>query len=290
MHVTSCILLSALLLPAAAFAQAASGETVPKELMAVLLRGAGMGSNDFDLRVGPPPKEFPLAVLPPGSKIGVSAISERMTTVVGTVAGAVDRLKEQQRLTGDGWQSSMPRSRGFVTTGAEFPLSVCRGSEFVSLTYPSRPGGGSYVRATLTRDPRLSCMPRSDMGMGFADVPVPDLTPPDDVRSYPSGSGSNSDSMHATARLEKKQSVESLAKHYAEQMKAAGWRLDGITTAGDDLSVARVSLTTKAGDAITGMIAVTALAGTGEANAMLYIVRNKSDRRFPGVSTFGIIR
>jgi hypothetical protein len=118
--------------------------------------------------------------------------------------------------------------------------------------------------------------------MSFPDLQIPVLTPPDGVRSYPSGSGASLDSMEARGRLEKKITPDAAAKHYAAQMEAAGWTLQGITTAGDEFAIARFVTKSTLGDDITGFIAITALAGVEEMDLLLHVVRNKSDRRFPG--------
>ena len=62
----------------------------------MLMRGASPG--EFDLRIGPPPADFPIEVLPRGTDVGVSAVSERVTTVAGTITNEIDRLAEEQRL------------------------------------------------------------------------------------------------------------------------------------------------------------------------------------------------
>jgi hypothetical protein len=259
-------------------AAAANQDTVPKELMAILMRGASPG--EFDLRVGPPPDGFPIEVLPRGTDVGVSAVSERVTTVAGTVTNEIDRFAEEQRLMKAGWTNSMPRSIGFVSTTSEQPLALCKGTQFLTLHFYPRQAGGQFVRASVTTEPRRSCAPRPPMS--FPDLKLPDLTPPEGVRSYPSGSGSSLDSMDARARLEKKITPEAAAKHYAAQMKAAGWTMQGITTTGDEFAIARFVTKSTLGDDITAFIAITSLAGVEEMDLLLHVVRNKSDRRFPG--------
>jgi hypothetical protein len=268
------------LLAAISATAAAGQDTVPKELMAILMRGGSLG--EFDLRVGPPPAGFPIEVLPRGTDVGVSAVSERVTTVAGTVTNEIDRLAEEQRLTKAGWTSSMPRSIGFASTAAEQPLALCKGTQFLTLHVYPRPAGGQFVRASVTTEPRRSCAPRPTMS--FPDLQLPVLTPPEGVRSYPSGSGSSLDAMDARARLEKKITPEAAAKHYAAQMEAAGWTLQGITVAGADFAVARFVTRSTLGDDITGFITITSLTGVEEMDLLLHVVRNKSDRRFPGNS------
>ena len=254
-------------------------ETIPKEMMAILARGPG-GYGSFDLRVGGPPEGFPREVLPAGATVGATAISDRTTTVVAVVLGEVQRYAEERRLLDAGWVSAMPMVRGFASTASDQPISLCRGSDFVGISFFPKEGGGQYVRASVTADPRRSCAPRPEMG--FADVQLPSLVPPEGVRSMSTGSGSSLDTMHASARLERRLPPERIARHYATQMEDAGWKLTGVTAPSDDFAVARFTTRTKGGEDITAMIAITALAGTEEMDALLHVVRNKSDRRMPG--------
>jgi hypothetical protein len=252
-------------------------ETVPKELMAILMRGASPG--DLDLKVGPAPAGFPTEALPRETQIGVSAVSDRTTIVAGTIAGEINRRAEEQRLMKSGWINSMPHQGGFVSTAAEQPLALCKGSDFLTLNFYPRQAGGQYVRASVMRDPRRSCAPRP--AMSFPDVELPSLTPPEGLRSYASGGASSLDTMDSRGRLEKKITPEAAARHYAAQMKTAGWTLQRITAAGDDFAVAMFVTRSTVGDDITGFIAITALAGVEEMDLLLHVVRNKSDRRLP---------
>ena len=149
--------------------------TLPRELTA-LLPGAGRASGEaFDLRIGVAPVDFPRDLLPPGTAIGASAIGDRATVVVGTNADltTAGRAREPMRLASIGWNNVMPPRRGFTGGTGDLPLSVCRDVDFASITFVDRPAGGSFVRVTLTKDPRRSCVPRPDLGFNLPDVPIP---------------------------------------------------------------------------------------------------------------------
>ena len=252
---------------------------VPEELMTVLGRGAIARPGDAtELRAGPAPDDFPKDVLPPGAEVGAVSVSTSITTVVGIASdvAATDRRKEQSRLTASGWISEGPLTRGFVIGAFEGMISVCRGTDFISLRYVPRPAGGSFVRAALTRDPRRGCVSRPDMG--FPDVDIPVLTAPPGLRTYGGSSGGGGDSIYSQTRLDTTQKPQEIAAYYLSQMEAEGWKVDGRANEGDVVSVTRLGITSRIGDLITAVLTITAPKGSTSLDLVLIIVRNTPAR------------
>lgn len=248
---------------------------VSEEVMSVLLRSATSLPGDTVER-GPAPDDFPKDLFPPGTEPGTAAISERMTTVVGIAPAlsAAGRLKEPSRLAAAGWHSTVPTPRGFSAPSSvlDRPASVCRGTDFVTIAYVDRAAGGSFVRASLTKDPRRACVARPEIG--FPDVVIPSLVSPVGVRSYGGGGGGGADDLYSRTRLDTTQPARTIAAHYVKQMEEAGWKVDGRANDGDLVSVTRMSIVSSIGDHITASLTVTALEGTTYLDLTLHIVRN----------------
>lgn len=84
MVLRTVVVFSLLLLSTARIAAQGNVETVPRDLMAVLLRGPGIPPGEgFDLRVGGPPADFPSDGLPQGTEVGVTAASRNALLVRG---------------------------------------------------------------------------------------------------------------------------------------------------------------------------------------------------------------
>jgi hypothetical protein len=250
--------------------------------MAVLSRGPGAATGTYDLLVGPPPATFPAVLLPPGTRPDATALAEGSTTVVGTQPSlsASDLHDQLPRLLEAGWWTIGPRARGFVVQPSGSPLTVCRDHEFATLAFVAREAGGVYVRATVRTDPRQSCVARPDFS--FPDVNIPVLSPPADARVVGGGgSGGSADEMYSRSRLETTATPRSVSEHYLPQFERAGWRVDGRTDEGVALSVTRFSTTSKIGDAITGLLLVTRLAGTDDLDLIMHVVRNQMSRGRP---------
>ncbi len=112
----------------------------------------------------------------------------------------------------------------------------------------------------------------------FSDVPLPMLELPASVRSTGGGGGGGLDDTEARTRLETSISSESLATNFIGQMKAVGWRLESGPTTDGVMTVARMSIASRAGDPVTAMVIVTALNGTPFVDAVIRVVRNKPSR------------
>jgi hypothetical protein len=260
-----------------------ANETVSREVMALLMRAPGGTVGDFDLRVGPPPADFPSVLLPPGTVPEVTAIANGFTTVIGShrTLSATDVIDQLPRVTAAGWVTQGPSMRGFVSASAEAPVSVCRGRDFAAISFVRREAGGIYVRVSLRNDPRQLCVARPDFQ--FPDVKVPVLMAPAGARAVSGGGGGGADEMYSRSRLESVLTAREASAHYARQFERDGWKVEGRANEGSALSVTRFSTTSTIGDAITGVLLVTKLEGSNDLDLIVHIVRNQMSRGRPGV-------
>lgn len=252
---------------------------VSDDVMSVLQRGpTSLPGDSAELGVGPAPQGFPKEVLPPGAEVGAAAISARMTMVVAIASDLTveDRLKEPSRLAATGWISAVPMPRGFASGPADRPITVCRGIEFVSMTYLERTAGGAFVRASLTSDPRRPCVARPDAT--FADLDLPVLIAPPGAKTTGGGAGGGADAMFSQTRLDTTLTPREVAAHYVRQLEAVGWKVEGRANEGDMVSVTRLSITSRIGDAMTAVLTIAALPGTSSLDLTLKFVRNNLSR------------
>jgi hypothetical protein len=249
------------------------GGSVPADVMDLLLQGAI--TRDFELRVGSAPEGFPQAVLPEGTRLVAAAVSARGTTVVGTLARpAPEGIAGHERALGEeGWITVGPPRQAFAR-GPELLLYVCRGTDFVTIGLLPREQGGQYVRAVHTRDERRPCAARP--GMSLSDVVVPTLLPPQGARVEGGSGGGNMDAHYWTVRLHTSMRARDVLRHYANQLVAAGWRLDGSEDV-SGVAVARVVGATVNGQPVTGLLIVTPLQASGDPvlDAFLRLIRNQ---------------
>jgi hypothetical protein len=251
----------------------------PDDVMSVLQRGpTSLPGESAEIGVGPAPEGFPKEVLPPGAEVGAAAISPRMTTVVALVPGLSleGRLREQARLAVAGWISAVPTPRGFASGPADRPITVCRGIEFVSIAYLDRAAGGAFVRASLTNDPRRPCIARPDAT--FADLDLPVLVAPPGAKTTGGGAGGGADAMFSQTRLDTTLTPREVAAHYVRQLESAGWKVEGRANEDDMISVTRLSITSRIGDAMTAVLTIAALPGTSSLDLTLKFVRNNLSR------------
>lgn len=244
--------------PANPPASAQTSDTVPRELMEILLGPPGVPRESFDLRIGPPPGGFPADLLPEGVVIGASAISPMSTTVVGTldVPVVIARPAYEVRLSTAGWVSPMPQARGFSSSAASGDLmSLCRGNDFATAILSSRKQGGSYVKVTLRTDVRQSCVTRPNPF--FADINIPVLKHPAGTRAYGAGGGGSADTFESRTLIDSPVDARELLTHYAAQMSSAGWTLVGELASPEVATVARFSSMTTRKEPISALLTIT---------------------------------
>jgi len=250
-----------------------AGGAVPREAMALLLTGPeGFGSRPFDLRVGFAPADFPIDLLPAAAVIRVSAGLDGLSAVVAVVArfSIDDRLAFEERLESGGWINPL-QPPGFVAREARPSLSVCRGDRFATLSFLSRSEGGSYVRASVTTEPGRAC--HAQASATTVNVPLPSMAVPPGARSGRASMGGTPDAMYSSIRLTTDQGVEAIGAHYARELTAAGWSVEGTTADDAAMSVTRLRSSGPSGATATALLVVTAVGASGEVDVLLRLVQ-----------------
>lgn len=270
-----------------------SNPGIPSEVVSLLMPTGGMpGAAGGELRAGAPPSDFPSGVFPPGTVVNATMVSPvRGTTVVGTAATLTmaEFEKHETALVAAGWIGSGPRMRGFVSTSATSmnSVSLCRGTDFLVLSPHTREAGGLFVRATVMRDPRRTCVPSPSLSM-LADVDVPRLTAPAGARMVGGGGGGGGlDTMTSTMRLETKLAARAVVEHYERQLLAVGWKVAGRVRDGEEFAMTRFEVPSRIGPALSAWLSATLLGDTGDQDVFLRVMRNTRDPRMGG-STFGV--
>jgi hypothetical protein len=145
------------------------------------------------------------------------------------------------------------------------------------MAFSPRPAGGIYVRASLMNDPRRVCA--AQPLTAHAEIPLPSLAVPDGAVAGRVSMGGSSDTVSSAVRIRTDIDVEAVGSHYAAQLTAAGWRIEGRSGDSGAVSVTRLRATSVAGEPVTGLLIVTAIGGTGELDVMLRVVRHADGRR-----------
>jgi hypothetical protein len=277
-----------------------SAQGIPADVVAMLspMVGASSANGGGELRAGGPPADFPTGLFPRGATVAATLLAPaRNTTVVVAAAPALsaDQLEQHETaLVGNGWVSFGPRFRGFATsvTGSQPPISICRGSDFVSLISRPRSAGGVYLQATLTRDPRRTCT-QSMSSTLMADIDVPRLPPPPNTKLMGGGGGGGSiDSLTSVIRLETTMAPRAVTEHYEKLLVAAGWKVTGRLRDGDTMAIVRFDVPSRIGPALSGTLSVSKLADTQDQDVFLRVVRTTRDPRTGSfvTGTTGLVR
>ncbi len=256
----------------AASPAAQGGESVPREAMAVLLSGPeGFGNRPFDLRVGSAPAGFPGDLLPSGALVRVSAGTDGLSAVVAIVArfSADERVVFEERLESAGWINPL-RPAGFAARETGPSLSLCRGDQFATLSFLSRSEGGSYVRASVATERGRACLVQAPSVV--SNVPLPSMPVPEGARSGRASMGGTPDALYSSIRLTSSRGADAIGAHYARQLSAAGWTVEGQTSDGA-MSVTRLRSAGTAGSSVTALLVVTAIEGSGEVDVLLRLVQ-----------------
>lgn len=267
-----------------------SGDTIPKELVTLLLRGPGTypGEN-FEIRIGAPPG-FPAELLPAGVKPAVSTVGERITTVIAEAPDLMmDALMKHERdLLAAGWISpSSMMMRGLMSSNVTPAMQVCKGDHYATI-YPSmRDKGGLYIRVSLTTDPRRgSCVSIPRPMTNFADVNVPFMPPPANTPATGAGTNSGMEYVSQHVRLQTRLSISDVADHYARLLETSGWKRSS-RAAGDGVVAIRLSSTSTTKEEIVALVTVVALADPSQQEVSLRLMRIDPNRRFPQVPAGG---
>ncbi len=219
------------------------------------------GIDTVDAKLGPPPADFPREVLPRGTVPVASGVNGPRSIVVGTLSNNTPgwRTELLSLVSALGWTSQMSAQSGFVTGPLSNSVSICKDTDFVDVALTPATGGGTHVRAMLTRDPRRQCVSRSaGSTMSFADVTFPILEAPPGARLHSGGGGGSSSEWTSHAQLTTDLSMAALSDHYRRQIIDAGWTDDGAPAFFDNAMVMRFRAPSTTGPALPAMLIINA--------------------------------
>lgn len=258
-----------------------STDTIPKELVTLLLRGPGSMGGEFDIRLGAP-ADFPKELLPDGATAAVSTVSERGVTVVAEAPALGDDTSAyRKKVEAAGWVNHGPMSMfGLMSNASQPPLMFCQGPRYATVYLSEREKGGRYARITLTSDPRRGTCRAAPSYAGpsfFADITLPRLMPPAGSRAAGSGSSSSSDHFDQHLRLQTELPMKDVVAHYVDLLKKDGWKLEGRGDAGDT-SMARLQKLSDLKDPIVANLLVNKMPN-GDLDVSFRLLRVDPNRR-----------
>lgn len=263
-----CIVVATLLMAAPPGSSAMQLDTLqaPMDLVVVLLSGQGRVSSLFVASM-PPELEGALPLGADATVVGARVQGPSGTLVVQVPGDASQALTRYIDLVqSEGWER--PRlppdeSGGFQRTDP-FGVDVWCGDEYwiraTSMSLESR----SYLKIHYTdrnsgRDACVSALGRSGSRQSlFGSLRLPVLTPPPGAAITGGEGGSSPDRMSTEATIESDLSMEALFEHYAAQLTAAGWSVEGRAI-GDGVSIGRWRFQDEDGESIVGTLGIWAL-------------------------------
>lgn len=195
-----------------------------------------MRLSGAQLLVGKAARALPPEVIPPDARVLGSFDYDRMSTTVFAMATGSQQARAQfnSRLEKAGWtrppapRRSMRPTKGFIdqqSMGFDTPEGWCRDDRSLTADFAPRGPGSVIVSVYHSRGGYSGqCKAeRAFSGMSLEDLPIPSLSPPEGLLSEGRGfSGGSSDwTLHATLRGQG--SLDTILRHYVEQMVAARW-------------------------------------------------------------------
>ena len=232
-----------LALPGSASSQT---KTVPYDLAQALLVGANPlhDSPWVEIMVGGPPSRFVIDQLEGFTLLG-SAGFAGSAVVIYQVKGDLDAAHElaMSQMKAAGWTSPLPRQRpyyidsGFLGSDDMIPdgtnqVMLCKPDRAVMVMPLQIPSGPNVLRVVhMSNEMSSMCtaqmaeraMPRDP----WSEAPLPRLHPPKDARVRNGGRGGGGEPYSINAFASTAMTNQQLIDHYATQMKAAGWELNG---------------------------------------------------------------
>ncbi|HEX8907017.1 MAG TPA: hypothetical protein VF771_19360 [Longimicrobiaceae bacterium] len=222
MRIRISILALVVLAALAPRAAAQNGNTVPRELLQVLLFH---GRPDASVVVGRLPESVPAGLLPAGARVVGGQTYGPLSTVILIVPQPPAEVISgwRARLQAAGWRDShdpameAPRDRpGLAMCGADRAL--------LGAVATPRPQGGSevYLMTGRGEEPGMPCS--GTHRPTTADLPFPALHAPEGMRSGSSSSSRSPEEGYDEWRLFTDRAPAELAEHFAAQLRQAGWR------------------------------------------------------------------
>jgi hypothetical protein len=134
----------------------------------------------------------------------------------------------------------------------------------------ARREGGSYLRAAVSVEPGRACS--TQPAAALASLPLPSMPAPAGAVAGRASMGGTADSLYSAIRLETRETVQAVSAHYANQLAAAGWTVEGQAADAAAMAVTRLRTTGAAGERVTAVLVVTAIEGTGAIDVLLRLV------------------
>lgn len=211
-----------------------SGEQLFRELAMRLLVPPYFGGpegGEIQLLTGELPDNLPLEVpLPDGARVIGSFIrGDKSTEIVLDAPQSPEDVLNfyEERLIAAGWEKpeSPGLSGGFVSSDIANGTSLCQSKKGPRFSVSTRENETRLtdVRLSLSNGRHSGCNMSTDY-MG-PEGPIPDLVPPTGARQWGGSGGGGDDSFYTSAELETELASAEVAKHYTEQLNAAGWTL-----------------------------------------------------------------
>ena len=268
--------------------QQQSPASIPKDLVALLMRGIGMAGDDFDIVLGAP-AGFPAELLPDGAKPLISTTSQRNVMLVAEAPDlSGDMTAYERRLGSAGWTVS-PRSGGqqrglLASAPQQMPSMWCRADKYATVSALPRPGGGSIVRIGVSDTSRGNpCEPMGAPSYSSiqGDLDMPLLFPPPNSRAMGGGAvAGGSDYYDQHLRLETKLTLPDVLQHYRALLEQHGWKFESQALA-DGLGVARFAAVSLKKEPVAATISVVVVPGDPPLELTLHIVRAPYRRFVP---------
>jgi len=219
-----------------------SQEPIPRELALALLNLPPGGNAD--IRVGRPPDDVPIEMLPPNLQVLGSTTQFESSVIVFVSPLPPDSAITvyESKLVAAGWTKppvpKAPQMRGFVSADIgqfayDRPDVACKGESFATFAGSYRRSGGSLLKVTYNRGTRYSmCKVRQETSTyrsPYDEAPVPILRAPFGSMSNGGGGMSASDNTTFTlsTRLTTKLNPAEVVTHYDKQMREQGWSSTG---------------------------------------------------------------
>ena len=165
---------------------------------------------------------------------------------------------------------------GFASTDDWFrrPMTLCRSTRSAELVSQPRPSGGALIGIALWQDTQRTCA-MTGTPLPFEDVPLPLFTPPPGATFTEMRGGGSTDELSTQARIETTLSVEAVARHLVEQLRAAGWTVDGDTVGDGPTSTTSFAAKSRFGARLTGVLTLTRPPGKSAMDAVFRIAKGE---------------
>lgn len=253
------------LMPSTAAGQARAEQTVPLELVRLLLSGAPLEPDARpDILVGRLPQSVTQAVVLPrdARPVGSAVFRDISRSIVALPQAPEDALVDmEQRLLQGGWTGAPREPQGGFESSAMYQpgLTLCRGdSDAIVLRASRRESQGSYVHILHMVDRSQSPCRSPAARRHVIDPPIPLLLAPPGVRVRGSGMGGSPDHADAHAQLTTTMTPASLIVHYGAQLREHGWT-PAVSSSSEETALQTWQFTDDQGERWFGVLLATSI-------------------------------